>query len=226
MYPSKVNKPLEKFKNIHDGRSAMFLTTGKSFIEQWDTEPNFDIYKDSIRATTNRMIYFNSRVAKNAHYYFFGSEYNTYPEYRNQVDNFCKNNPQVTKFCSAYENGKSHKEINRGNIHPEQAEALGAYCWENNHEMFSSDIANYALFGHSITFPIMQFLLYMGCNPIYLVGCDGGLTADKNSDNSFIMSLWEVFRIWKNIEYKDVEIISVNPVSLRDLFKNVYISSS
>ena len=72
----------------------------------------------------------------------------------------------------------------------------------------------------------MQFLLYMGCNPIYLVGCDGGLTADKNSDNSFIMSLWEVFRIWKNIEYKDVEIISVNPVSLRDLFKNVYISSS
>ncbi len=226
MYPSKFNKHLEKFKNIHKGQSGIFLAPGKSFTEEWDGPPNYSYYTDSVKATVNRMIYLNSRVANSVDYYFFGSEYNTHADWKQQIDEYCKRTPNIVKFASAYENGRSHKEINRGNIYQEQADKLGALCWENNLSMFSNDIANYAVFGHSITFPIMQFLLYMGCNPIYLVGCDGGLTAGDNSNNSHIMSLWKVFKIWKNIEYKDVEIVSINPVSLKDLFRNVYISSS
>ena len=68
MYPSKFNKHLEKFKNIHKGQSGIFLAPGKSFTEEWDGPPNYSYYTDSVKATVNRMIYLNSRVANSVDY--------------------------------------------------------------------------------------------------------------------------------------------------------------
>ena len=47
------------------------------------------------------------------------------PIVKQQIDEYCKRTPNIVKFASAYENGRSHKEINRGNIYQEQADELG-----------------------------------------------------------------------------------------------------
>lgn len=76
-------------------------------------------------------------------------------------------------------------------------------------------------------FAVLQFLLLTNIKNIYLVGfdCNWGHAFDKNSDNTEIISqynYWLQFAEYKNMYFKDTEIISINPVKLKGLFKDVY----
>ena len=212
MRPSKINKNLEKFKNIHANKTAMLFATGPS-LNKFKEE----LIQEEVVCFGLNKIYSWPDIAKKLKYYYFGSEYNTVEEHRQRVNNLCKNQ-NLIKFASAYEDGRSHKDINRGNITPEQAIEIGAIPFENTLSHFTHNPSKYCTKGHSIVFPAMQHILFMGFRKIYLVGCDGGYGNGKSSGEPELVSLWETFRKFKENAFPSVKIISVNPVSLAGMF--------
>ncbi len=141
-------------------------------------------------------------------------------------------NSSSIKFASSYENGISHLDINRGNISPEDAYKIGAIPFENNAfrpsngmatGYFSEDISKYAMLAHSIVFPALQFILYTGISKLYIVGCDGGWTLGPiQSGDKVLINLWREFKCFAESYYKDVDIISINPVSLKGWFEDEF----
>ncbi len=237
--PAEHNKHLEVFKNKHEGESAIIIVAGNSFLSRWSGKPDFPEYKNSIKFTTNRMIYLNKEVTDECDYFFCGSGLNTRGieawnarykvaiDLRELVIDYCKRTPNCTKFGACYETSKrvgrhqSHKDINRGNLWPEDAEKFGIIPFENNLEYFTDDIAKNCTQGHSIIFPMVQFVLYMGFHTIYLLGVDGGASLPHFKDDYLgIMPYWHQFKKW----YKGhTKIISINPVSLKGWFwKDIY----
>ena len=77
-------------------------------------------------------------------------------------------------------------------------------------------------------FSAMQFILY--CNPkrIYLVGCDCSSGYAYNDKENFIPVTGQE-KVWRNhvkpytdLYFPNTEIISINPVNLKGLFKDIY----
>ena len=60
----------------------------------------------------------------------------------------------------------------------------------------------------------------MGVNKIYLVGCDGGFTQGSQSGDIELLHWWKEFSKFKEKYYSQVEIISINPVSLKGMFED------
>lgn len=96
---------------------------------------------------------------------------------------------------------------------------------------FAYDISTQPLgcFG-SIVFPALQFALWTFPSKIYLVGCDcttSGYAYDKNSKNFLIperiIKAYKKFKLFAGKYYPDIEIISINPVGLKGIFKDKYI---
>ena len=90
----------------------------------------------------------------------------------------------------------------------------------------------------SITFPTINFALWTGAKKIYIVGCDNDykghfddikdiVNEDDNVKKHRIkhMDGWNKLKDFASIHYPDTEIISVNPVGLRGMFKDVYTES-
>ncbi len=84
----------------------------------------------------------------------------------------------------------------------------------------------------SIIHAAFQFALFTGSKKIYIVGCDSQLngyydgsqqdiqwTADSYDH---VVSGWKKFKKFVDVYYPDTEIISINPVGLRGIFKDVY----
>lgn len=218
MFKSKYNKPLEKFKNIHKGKTAILFATGPT-IKKYKPLENSDKF---IKFGVNT-IYNYPEISNSLDYYFYGSNYehcryHVDNNHRKKVEETCalKN---ITSFASAYEEGRSHKDINRGNISPERAIELGSIPFENNLKTFTNDISKYAYFGDSIIFPALQTVLYMGITKIYIVGCDGGFTNGGNSTVhsgcQHLLNCWKKYLKFKKKYYPAVKLISINPVSLK-----------
>lgn len=92
------------------------------------------------------------------------------------------------------------------------------------------------------TFPLMdfrtvvhhafQFALFTGSKKIYIAGCDsqlngyydGALQDIKWTADSYdyVVAGWKKFKKFVDVYYPDTEIISINPVGLRGIFKDVY----
>lgn len=218
MYKSQFNKPLEKFKNIHKGKIAILFATGPT-IKKYKPLENSDKF---IKFGVNT-IYNYPEISNSLDYYFYGSHYYFHKDHRLNIEKLCSNE-NIQTFASAYEEGRSHKDINRGNISPERALELKSEPFENNLKTFTNDVSEYATLGHSIIFPALQILLYMGIKKIYLVGCDGGFTQGVDSGNTHLLFWWKKFVEFKNIYYPEVKIISVNPVSLKGWFDDIYLN--
>ena len=82
-------------------------------------------------------------------------------------------------------------------------------------------------------FSAMQFAIYTNPSKIYLVGCDctNGEHFYKDNAEAYSNKFDDLYNIWVNIKeylkenYPDTEVISVNPVGLKGLFKDVYTQS-
>lgn len=81
---------------------------------------------------------------------------------------------------------------------------------------------------YSVVFPAMQFLLWTNPKRIYLVGCDCSTSGYFNSSSDNILLTDEVIKGWgkmkdfAKIYYPNTEIISINPVGLKGMFKDIY----
>ena len=86
---------------------------------------------------------------------------------------------------------------------------------------------NWLAIGCSCIFPAMQFALFTNPKRIYLVGCD--CTSGHYDENHFkikqnkvLIRAWQELKKFADIYYPETEIISVNPVGLKGLFKDMY----
>lgn len=92
------------------------------------------------------------------------------------------------------------------------------------------DIEMYPLMDfNSVAFGAFHFTLYTHPLKIYLVGIDNSLTGyfKKEHSQRFLMveqikEGWFKVRKFLSIHYPDIEVISINPVGLRGIFKDVY----
>ncbi len=78
-------------------------------------------------------------------------------------------------------------------------------------------------------FSAMQFICYTNPARIYLIGCDC-TSGYAYKDTSYIelfshVQYWKRIREFAMLQYPDTEIISINPVGLKGLFKDVYTES-
>ena len=85
----------------------------------------------------------------------------------------------------------------------------------------------------NIALQVMQVALFMQPDVIYLVGCDASpaghfVGKDIKTDlkqfaaSDAVLAKWRELKHFAEVHYPNVEIVSINPVGLKDLFKDVY----
>lgn len=77
-----------------------------------------------------------------------------------------------------------------------------------------------------IVFSALQFICYTHPKRIYLVGCDCSdgkhFYGGREENFSTRIHCWENFKNYLIVNFPDIEVISVNPIGLRGIFKDVY----
>ena len=75
-------------------------------------------------------------------------------------------------------------------------------------------------------FSALQFILYTNPKRIYLIGCDctdgGHFNGGRKENFSSVKRFWLDFSEYKNQEFPHIELVSVNPIGLRGLFRDIY----
>lgn len=107
------------------------------------------------------------------------------------------------------------------------------YVSDYSRNLAYPDLEYFGLFDlGSIVFPAMQFALYTGTKRIFIVGCDcsnagyfDGTSQNISYSLAPLANKWKKFKEYQELYYPDTEIISVNPVGLKGLFKDVYTKS-
>lgn len=80
----------------------------------------------------------------------------------------------------------------------------------------------------SIVFPAFAFALWTKPKRIYIVGADcstghaKGIKIEHSADATFLVGAWKKMKEFAQRYYSDVEIISINPVGLKGIFKDEY----
>lgn len=96
------------------------------------------------------------------------------------------------------------------------------------------DICHHPLYGgHTVTLSAFHFALYTYPKRIYLVGCDNAPTGYydgtvdkkcllKEKEASLLKGDYLAMKQFAQIHYPETEIISINPVGLKGIFKDLY----
>ena len=210
-----------KFKGIHEGKDIVLVASGVS-ADKYKPKQNV------IHIGVNRSFQIGDyRIPMD--YIFIQDFSGKTPEYINDLDNY-----RVGKCKKFY--GLTTEWIKEPNRVIPESHAIKAKAlryrtdWapiEGFEPQFAYDISTQPLgcFG-SIVFPALQFALWTYPKRIFLVGCDcttAGYAYDKKDTNflkpNLIIEAYKKFKIFANTYYPDVQIVSINPVGLKGLFK-------
>lgn len=215
-----------QYKNICNGREIMFLATGPS-------AKYFCPIDNTINIGVNKTIFMENIKLD----YYFTGDYRVVRDYEDKIVEY---DPNCTKFFAL---SKEFEYETSAMTMPEslaiRANAkrfktdwfIGQKNTEN--KLFTYDIDKRALCSFkSIVFPAIQFAMFTNPKRVYLVGCD--CTTDGYFDGTelvihcsadIIKEGWKKFKLFKDVFYPEYEIVSINPVGLRGLFKDVYTES-
>lgn len=201
-----------KYKNINYGKDVVLIATGKTLT-------NFVPFDNAVYVGVNRAFQYDKVMFE----YLFVQDYSNAT--RDYFNDFLAYEP-AKKFC-----GIMAEEVWPQCVIPEgKCNDVERYYVDPpfRRKHFTRDIASEA-FGdsYSIVFPAMQFILWTNPKRIFIVGCDcsnsGHFNMQKNSLNTDrVLDGWKKMKEFAQIHYPDTEIISVNPVGLKGLFKDFY----
>lgn len=217
-----------KFKAINKGKDVYLIATGVSASKFINKKHTLD-FSNSIFIGVNRAFQLDLMMD-----YMFIQDYSgKTKEYIDELDNYRPGKCQ--KFYGLTNEWVYDPERTIPENHAINANALryrtdwapiAGFVPE-----FAYDLSTQPLgcFG-SIVFPALQFALWTYPKRIYLVGCDcttSGYAYD-NKDKNFllpdkIIAAYKKFKNFANKYYDDVEIISINPVGLKGIFKDINI---
>ena len=209
-----------KYKNIHQGKEVVIVATGPSLKDYIPIE-------DAIHIGVNRAFQFDKVKLD---YYFLQDYGGSTPEYFQEAMDYEGNN--VKKFFGMLLNKTGFDFMNHILI-PESktllANAERYYCHPFWDMKIPHDITTYHFVGQaSVVFPALQFALWTDPAKIYLVGCDCTENGYFDSEDKNYLDInptiegYYKFKEYAKIHYPDTEIISINPVALKDCFKDVY----
>ena len=214
-----------KYKNLHEGETCYIFGSGPSLNK-------FKLQDNGVYIGCNHIVK-HKDLRDKLKYYFFGHGYTIY----NTDNSICGNHKKevdtlgnhVVKFCMVSRNNdytihnfteESIKELKNINALPCDMNLTNIY----------PDLENNSFLNHSIVFPSIQFALYAGFSKIYLVGCDCNMYGQDStrkyffSDNKSNNKIDEIYLHWwreiyefKNCNYSNTEIISINPVGLKNM---------
>ena len=211
-----------KFKGIHKGKDICLVASGV-------TADRYFPIDNRIHIGVNRSFQIgNYRIPMD--YIFIQDFSGKTPEYIDDLDDYRKGHCQKFYGLTVEWNDNPNRVIPES--HAIKAKALRYRtdwaCIDGFQPEFAYDISTQPLgcFG-SIVFPALQFALWTYPKRIYLVGCDcttDGYAYAKTDKNFLkpdrIVSAYKKFKGFANKYYPDVEIISINPVGLKGIFKD------
>jgi hypothetical protein len=231
---STHQKTFGKYKNIFYDKSVVLIATGPTLKY---FEPNV-IENDAIYVGVNSSFMYEKITLD----YLFMQDYLAVRPYMENSLNY--KNKELKRFYGSF-----RPDIEEGWTIPESiiiAHGASKYFTQNvwyrqRIEIgrgFALDPSSEILrcYG-SISFPAMQFILYGNPKNIYIVGCDNNNigqhavgpdlkpTNEKGAINANLYG-WNKFKEFINIYYPTTEVISINPVGLKGLFKDIYTESN
>ena len=230
MYNSQVNvvaithqKTFGSYKNINKSKDIAIIATGPSLN-------NYKVIDNVIYIGVNKALFFD----KIKFQYIFTQDYSankTYIERYNDYPGLIKFYGRLpNNFFGSKELSIQHTLIPESTILKHNANKYYLYSkWPTNPLYFNTDIdKTWLADGGSVIFSAMQFALFTNPRRIYLVGCDCSngyfdQTSDKKTKiNKTLYKSWQELKKFADIYYPETEIISVNPVGLKGLFKDMY----
>jgi hypothetical protein len=210
-----ISNPFGPYKNIHEGRSCVFFGGGPT-VKLYDREQTGP---DVLKIGLNEHIYLDLDLD----YWFMGD---SFPRDRTKVidcmEDYNNYKPNIQKFIR-HQNWGS-----RGSMPPDMKYSKYYPC-DVSHDTsvchFKREISDGSLFSTASTsFEVLQFILYTGIKNIYLVGHDCNYSKGTFRTNvsgvmyfneaSSILEYWKTVAKWIEKFYPDVNIYSINPVSL------------
>lgn len=210
------SKTFPKYKNINEGKSVVLVASG-------GTMKCYNPLPDAVHIGVNRS-YQNEKIKFD---YLFAQDFGLGEENLDEIFNYPAN-----IFLGLYANHLADEtHIPMRYVNNEKA---NLYFSDFPRNLSYPYIEHYGLMDfYSVVFPATQFALYTNPKKIYIVGCDcsntgyfNGLSLNyKKPYWCYWPEGWKKIKKYKEIYYPDTEIISINPIGLKGLFKDVYTQS-
>jgi len=226
-----IPNPFIDYKNKHLGESAILFGSGPTILEFNCGQ----VPSNVLRYGVNDQIFLDL----NLDYWFMGDAMPQIPS--KFYDKFLEYNdyqPNIQKFIR-YCNWSDDRQItvpNWGNVPrngqlPLNMNNSKYYICDSGGNpdtcLFKKDISQDNLIAvASISFEVLQFMLYCGIKKIFLVGHDCNydkgtfakiMIGKQQQAGYWIARYWGIVKGWIEKNYPDVQIYSINPVSL-DIF--------
>ena len=226
-----ISNPFAPYKDSHAGATAILCGSGPTLLE-------FDaslVPGEVLRFGVNDQIFLDLDLD----YWFMGDSVPQVPDkFWNRYSHFNDYLPKRQKFvrfCNWVDDREiiiqPYGRVPRNGQLPLNLKNAKYYVSDSGgnpyHCKFKKNIAEGNLTSvASITFEVLQFMLYCGIKKIFLVGqdCDysGGTFAKimigkQQRADYYILRYWKHVKEWIAENYSDVEIYSINPVAL-DIF--------
>ncbi len=207
-----------QFKNINNGKSVVIVGSGP-------TLKNYTQIKDAIHIGAN-YAFTNKNLTLD---YLFIQDCLQY-EKQKEANKYRVND--CIKFYGYHYivNGVSQQDVQEANAF--RYYFIDQRITASKYAIFSPDITTRPLnTWSSVIFCAMEFALWTHPQKIYLVGCDcsqnGHFYHKCDKINSLphsdrVLLGWKQIKEFAKIHYPDIEIISINPVGLKGLFKDTY----
>lgn len=216
---NQVNsEAFSKYKNIYSGKEIAIIAAGPSLEKYVPLENTINI---SVNGA-----FLHEKIKSD---YIFMIDYMAVKDYIEKANEEPYTN--IPKFYGLVpESIYGFKEFKLPVI-PESiairhnASRFYAYLNRSGKTYFQREIDKNWLDGNGgIAFSAAQFALFTNPKKIYLVGCDctaGYFNSKKGNSNYHLVSYWKKFKDFANLYYPETEIISINPVRLKGLFKDM-----
>ena len=206
---------INSLKNKHKGQECILFGSGPS-LKSFDT--NFA--EGKILLGSNEIVYYDLIMD----YYMIGDGGTKSRGYYSDPDTYNTYKPNVTKFCR-------QPPKNRRSSYQPLPENIDTFTYfETDREAWDSDSpfnVNQINDVGTISLELAQFCLILGFSTIYLVGQDcnynngsfkSSVTSDIINWSNRMIPMWIKFKEFISDHHPDVNIISINPVGLANIF--------
>lgn len=221
------NETFKDMKNLYEGKEVVLVGAGPSLNKYIPLEGTVNFALN--RAITNKKIKFDYLIADDWDGISFITE---------EVINY-----KCIKLFG-HQNG-DFREIPQSFVLKSGAKRYYTDCYKIKNAFFSDfvcDIDKMAIGNMpNIALSAMQILLFTNPKRIYLVGCDASSNGHFNEivkdekmmkrheedlkisvSSNRVIEKWRELKSFADIYYPDTEIVSINPVGLKGLFKDIY----
>lgn len=214
---AQVNSKLEKYRGVFAGKDVLIVGGGPS-LRYLNVLP-----KDTIKIGINR-----AYQMKNIKFdYLFAQD-----KFKKQedIDGFVEyKSEECTKFIGLHtkQNLIRIRQSTISKIKKRELYVLNNKRPYDTLTPIDISIEPFAWYSGTV-FAALQFCLFANAKRIYLAGFDCSNNGHAFSDNiveykqAHQYEYWEYFKIFKDTYFEDTELISINPINLKNLFKNTY----